>query len=39
MEGFAPGGPQSDRHRRAMNIRYIDGFPAVVDADLALRGR
>ncbi len=38
MEGFAPSDLNLTATGERMNIRYIDGFPAVVDADLALRG-
>lgn len=39
MNGFVPGDLNLTATGERMNIRYIDGFPAVVDADLALRGR
>ena len=38
MVGFAPSELNLTATGTRMNIRYIDGFPAVVDADLALRG-
>jgi translocation and assembly module TamB len=38
MNGFVPGDLNLTATGERMNIRYIDGFPAVVDADLALRG-
>ena len=38
MNGFVPGDLNLTATGERMNIRYIDGFPAVVDADHALRG-
>jgi translocation and assembly module TamB len=38
MEGFLPSDLNLTATGTRMNIRYIEGFPAVVDAELALRG-
>ena len=38
MNGFEPGELNLTATGERMNIRYIEGFPAVIDADLALRG-
>jgi hypothetical protein len=38
MNGFVPGDLNLTATGERMNIRYIEGFPAVVDADLVLRG-
>ena len=38
MNGFVPGDLNLTAIGERMNIRYIDGFPAIVDADLGLRG-
>ena len=38
MNGFVPGDLNLTATGERMNIRYIDGFPAIVDADLGLRG-
>ena len=38
MNGFMPGDLNLTATGTRMNIRYIEGFPAVVDADLMLRG-
>ncbi len=38
MNGFVPGDLNLTATGERMNIRYIDGFPAVIDADLSLRG-
>ena len=38
LNGFEPGDLNLTATGERMNIRYIEGFPALVDADLALRG-
>ena len=38
LVGFTPGDLNLTATGERMNIRYIDGFPAIVDADLGLRG-
>ena len=38
MTGFMPSDLNLTATGERMNIRYIDGFPALIDADLALRG-
>ena len=38
MNGFEPGELNLTATGERMNIRYIEGFPALIDADLALRG-